>query len=502
LILVGVGGIIYVVSESPESAEVERLRAANAGLREVIEAKDAQVAVLMAQLEVLSSRLEQLERQRDRDSSNSSKSPSSDSPYTKPRTRSSRTSSGRKPGKQPGVQGKTLSQAKAPDESMSCIPPSCGGCGGSLAGSPVFGVQKRQVVETQPPPPPKVIEYQIVSRTCTSCGTVTPGTAPGSVTGRIQYGPGVHAHAANLMCGHYLPVARAAQLMREVTGVAVSTGFMAAIRAKAAARIEAEFLPHVRTLLRSANVLHADETTGRADGALTYVHVACTPHLTHLHVAGRSSGDIDAGGVLHGFDGVLVRDGYAGYQHLTDADHAWCGAHLLRDLRAFYDAAPEPQVWAAAMATTLAEANTTAHQARAAGHTELGAATLRSIRCAYRGAVAQGLADNTGQSTGLAKDALTLVRRFRDHEDMILRFVTNLAVPWTNNQAERDLRPVKIQMRTSGGCWRTLAGLADFAIVQSYLSTATKWGISKLDALQQLFTTGAWLPPAASPAAT
>jgi transposase len=70
---------------------------------------------------------------------------------------------------------------------------------------------------------------------------------------------------------------------------------------------------------------------------------------------------------------------------------------------------------------------------------------------------------------------------------MNLRFVADLAVPVTNNQAERDVRPVKIQQRTSGGAWRTLAGLADFAIVQSYLSTATKWGLDTLDVLTQLF---------------
>ena len=83
---------------------------------------------------------------------------------------------------------------------------------------------------------------------------------------------------------------------------------------------------------------------------------------------------------------------------------------------------------------------------------------------------------------------------------MILRFTTDLAAGFTSNQAERDIRPVKVQQRTSGGCWRTLQGLADFAIVQSYLSTATKWGIAKLDALRQLFTTGPWLPPAIEPA--
>ena len=130
--------IMGVVSESPQSAEVERLRAANAALGEVVEAKDAQLEVLAAQLEVVSARLDQLERQRDKDSSNSSRPPSSDSPYSKPKTRSSRTSSGRKRGKQPGEQGRTLSQARVPDEAMSCIPPSCGGCGDPLVGSPTF----------------------------------------------------------------------------------------------------------------------------------------------------------------------------------------------------------------------------------------------------------------------------------------------------------------------------------------------------------------------------
>jgi hypothetical protein len=70
----------------------------------------------------------------------------------------------------------------------------------------------------------------------------------------------------------------------------------------------------------------------------------------------------------------------------------------------------------------------------------------------------------------------------------------------SNNCAERAVRPVKIQQRTSGGCWRTLQGLTDFAVAHSYLDTATKWGIDKLSVLQQLFTTGAWLPPALTPA--
>jgi transposase len=160
---------------------------------------------------------------------------------------------------------------------------------------------------------------------------------------------------------------------------------------------------------------------------------------------------------------------------------------------------PHGQIWARSMADLLTDANAKATAARAAGQAALTDAGLEHIRCWYRGAVAKGIADNTGKTTQIAKDGLTLARRFRDHEDMILRFATNLAVGFTSNQAERDIRPVKVQQRASGGTWRTLTGLADFAIVRSYLSTAGKWGIDALDALTQLFTTGPWLPPAAAP---
>ncbi len=128
---------------------------------------------------------------------------------------------------------------------------------------------------------------------------------------------------------------------------------------------------------------------------------------------------------------------------------------------------PDGQVWARSMADLLIDAN--------------------------------ARAGNAGKRTPTALDGARLARRFRDHEDMILRFATDLAVGFTSNQAERDVRPVKVQQRSSGGTWRTLLGLADFAIVQSYLATTAKWGIDALDALIMLFTDGPWLPPAVAP---
>ncbi|MBV9029388.1 MAG: transposase [Pseudonocardiales bacterium] len=207
--------------------------------------------------------------------------------------------------------------------------------------------------------------------------------------------------------------------------------------------LEPTFLPRVRQLLRSVGVLHVDESPGRAAGGLEYVHVAATPFLTAMHTGGRSAADIDAGDVLPGYAGTIVRDGYAGYAHLIDAHHAWCGAHLLRDLHAVHTADPDAQLWAAAMATTLTDANTAAAAARAGGQTTLDPQVLATIRNHYRGALALGISTNSARAGPLAADALTLARRFQTHEDMILRFVVDLAVPFTNNQAERDVRPVK-----------------------------------------------------------
>jgi transposase len=316
----------------------------------------------------------------------------------------------------------------------------------------------------------------------------------------VRIGPETLARAALLTCEHYLPVGRSRQLLEALTGIDVSTGFLAGVRGRAARKLEKKFVPYLRDLLISAPVLHADEATGRAEGALSYVHVACTEYLTLLPVGGRTTADIDAGAVLPMFTGVLVRDGYAGYEHLTGAVHAWCGAHLLRDLRSISDADPDGQLWALAMADTLLEAHHAARAARGNDAHVLDAATLAQIRNHYLGALARGSDDNQDRRGQLATEARALIRRFRRYEDMILRFATDLTVPFSNNTAERTIRPVKIQQRTCGGTWRTLTGLVDFAVVHSYLDTGHKWGLDKLHALRELFTTGAWLPPALTPA--
>jgi transposase len=451
----------------------------------------------------LQARVEELERQARRDSSTSSRPPSSDSPYRKkPRDRSLRERGKRRPGKQPGEPGTTMNLVDDPDERLEFPPACCRGCGAGLAGQPVLDQRRHQVTDIRPAPPPRVTEYVAQSKACPCCGVVSEGALPPQVRARASYGLEAHAQAANLVCGHHIPVWRSTLLLCQLAGLSVSTGWMAGIRGKAAALIEASGFPAaVRDLLRAAPALHADETPARAAGGLRHVHLAATAYLTLMHTGDRSAEAIDAGGVLPGYTGILVRDGYSGYAHLTDAAHAWCGAHLLRDLKDIHDTDPETQEWTAKMGCLLLDARDAAAAGRRAGQDTLGPDVLDDLLTRYRAITAEGRAVNQYRHHNASvRTARALARRFTTHEDMILRFATRPGLDiFTNNQAERTIRPVKVQQRSSGGCWRTLQGLADFAVTESYLSTAAKWGITRIDALRSLFSGHPWLPPALQP---
>lgn len=492
----------------PSAEELSALPAAELAARlaeayRLIAELTGQVERLTALNERLSERVDELERRARRDSSTSSRPPSSDSPYQKKGTdRSLRERGKRRPGKQPGDPGVTMCLVDDPDESFDCPPSACRGCGADLTGEPVMGQRRHQVTDIEPPPEPKVTQYVAQAKECPCCGTVTEGELPPQVRARASIGPEACAQAANLTCGNYIPVHRATVLLCQLAGLTVSTGWMAGIRARAAALIEdSGFMDRVRELLKTASAIHADETPARAAGGTRYVHLACTAYLTCMHTGDRSAEAIDAGGVLPGYEGVIVRDGYAGYGHLTSALHAWCGVHLLRDLKGLYEFEPQKQEWASRMAALLIETRDAAAAARLAGQTALDPAVLEDLLTRYRELAAAGLDANLYRRTATAKDARRIARRFRTFEDLILRFATRSDLDiFSNNQAERTIRPVKVQQRGSGGAWRTVDGLADFAIVESYLSTAAKWGITKLDALRDLFNGNAWRPPGLEPA--
>jgi len=482
------------------SPGLEATVAVQAAVIAELRAVNAEQACLIATLQA---RVVQLERRLGKDSSNSSKPPSSDGLGKPARAgrQGDELAARRRPGKQPGAPGAHLAQVAQPDEVAWHAPDRCGGCGATLADAPVIGVEARQVFDL---PPLRLLatEHRAERRRC-ACGTTTAAAFPDHVRAAACYGPGVRALVCYLCVHQHLPVDRAAQLLADVLGASVATGTLAAVLAEGAAGLDG-FLAIIRDQLAAAPVAHFDETGARVAGRLHWVHSASTSLLSLFTVhAKRGKVAMDQAGVLPGFVGVAVHDGWAPYWRY-EVTHALCGAHLLRELDAITD---EPgQGWAAGMAELLVDAKLACDRARAAGAGRVDDAVGGRLHTRYERLLADGRAANppppaTGRRRGRARrsPAARLLARLDTHRDEVLRLLDDCRVPFDNNQAERDLRMVKLQQKISG-CWRTPAGAEAFLALRSYLATARKHGRNPLAVLGQLFEGRPWLPaPAPGP---
>jgi transposase len=406
----------------------------------------------------LQARVAELERRLGRDSSNSSMPPSSDG-LRKPvrvERRAAGRAEGRRPGKQPGAPGAHLAQVAEPDEVCLHAPGRCGGCGADLADAPVVGVEARQVFDL-PPLRLLVSEHRAERRRC-GCGTTTAAAFPDQARAAACYGPGVRALVCYLCVHQHLPVDRAAQLLGDVLGAPLATGTLAAVVAEGARGLDG-FVAVVREGLAAAPVAHFDETGARVAGRLHWVHSASTGLLTLLSVhAKRGKVAMDAAGVLPRFAGVAVHHGWAPSWRY-DITHALCGAHLLRELEAITE---EPgQGWAAGMAELLVDVKLACDRARAAGFQRVDDQARARLHTRYARLLADGQAANppppaSGRRPGRPRrsPAAGLLARLDTHRDEVLRSLDDTRVPFDNNQAERDLRMVKLQQKISG-CWRT-----------------------------------------------
>ncbi len=462
------------------------LAAENAQLRVLVAEQTKLIEALRAEVAELRARLGQSPR-------NSHKPPSSEG-YEKPAPKARRQHTDRKSGGQNGHEGRTLRQAKIPDEVIEHAPQSCGGCGKSLAKAPVVSTEVRQVFDL-PPIALHVVEHRLQHREC-SCGQVSMATAP--VGAPVQYGPGVRGLATYLLAGQYLPLARTAELLTELLGASISQGSLATWYATAGADLE-DFDDTLRKALSQAPVLGADETGIRVDGALAWVHTTRTDLLTRYTVSTRRGVEaMKEAGVLPALapETVLVTDFWSPYWHF-DVRHALCGAHLGRELVAAAEVSGQ-QDWANGLDRLLLEINSTAGRTRDFGANGFAGSLLDTYRHRYNEFIKAGWAANTEyhpgrRGKGKRPRHVNLLNRLDTHRQEVLRFAADLTIPFTNNGSEQDLRPLKIRMKIAG-CLRTMAGAETFVRLRSYLSTARKQGQSTHAAMRILHAGTPWTP--------
>jgi hypothetical protein len=535
---------LRLVSDEPGASGEQQPLAAR--LRAVIAAKGEQIEALTASLEMalaalkgereqrhrLELRVAELERRLSMDSGDSG-TPSSKERIGAKEARKARQESqrerskDRKRGGQPGHQGKGLERDPDPDDTQAAEPPAeCRSCHASLDGAEPVGPRWAQVIDIEILR--KVTECLLPGLACSGCGTVTfAGPPPGFHAGSVCYGPVLNAAAVLLSCYGNVPAERSAQLIGMLTGEDVSPGWVDKAVARVSARLRAGGFDHaLAAALAAEDVLAADETpvnvldktpfpapepddAGEADpeekdekaaAGAPHVLIVTTPDgrlRLMLALASRRKGSVGAG-IPAAVTGHLMTDGYTGYQHLLDriAGIQQCCQHIIRRARAVQKLGPGgAQNWAGDIIAVLRDAHRAVEDARARGSTALDQQVLDDLRERYDTAVKSGIIHNrlrdwdTGNHPGYS-----LAAWLRDYKEQVFLFTRDFAVDWTTNVAERGAKAAKRHQAVSG-YWHSLATLARWCRIRSYLDSAAAHSVTALDAIRDAITGKPWLPP-------
>ena len=462
-----------------------------------IHALERQVQDLTVRLDASEQRVRQLEEQVAKDSHNSSKPPSSDG-LAKPKPKSLRPPSQRPTGGQPGHPGHTLRMVEKPDRIVPHTVECCAGCGRSLGKQPPERVERRQVFDL-PAPKVEVTEHQSEVKTC-PCGCVNRAAFPPEAAAPVQYGPRLKSVGVYLGEYQLLPFDRLGEIMRDLFACdSFSEGTLANFKADCSRRLEPVEVA-IRDLAAASPVAGFDETGVRATGSLHWLHTVSTQLVTWYYAHKRRGCEaMDAAGILSGYRGCAVHDFWKSYFDYG-CDHALCNAHLLRELVFLWE--EQTQKWAKEMIDHLLGIKEAVATARATGLSALPSLDQDRFLKGYVRIVQAGYAQNPlaqpppgPKRRGRRKQskARNLLDRFRDHPNEILAFMRDFAVPFDNNQSERDLRMMKLRQKISG-TFRSFEALVNFCRIRGYVSTARKNGVNALDALQRVFLGSPFVP--------
>lgn len=434
----------------------------------------------------LKEQVQGLEERLKKDSHNSHLPPSSDRFHRQPK--SLRKPSDKPAGGQTGHPGSTLLLSPTPDVVIVHAVEACAHCQSDLSAVASLAMERRQVIDL-PPKRVVVIEHQAEQKQCPACQRISVGTFPEEVRAAVQYSAAFGAVGVYLVEQQFLPYERACEVMQDLLGPTLSVGTLQALVQRCAAALE-PVEAQLKAALSRAEVVHQDETGLYVAGKRYWLHVSATAQLTHYQVhAKRGQAALEAIGILADFQGVSVHDGWSSYWHYG-CQHALCNVHHLRELTFLHE--EQHLAWAGELKELLLSSKTAVDEARAAGRVALHPLELGAWQERYEQLLEEGYLTTPPDpppqvgKKGRRKQsqARNLLDRLCLHQEAVLAFLANFAVPFDNSQAERDIRMVKVQQKVSG-CFRSLSGAQAFCRIRSYLSTLRKQGIPVLLALEQ-----------------
>ena len=421
--------------------------------------------VQIAHLEV---RVKELESQVKQSSRNSSRPPSSDIYRSKPAFPRSK---GGKVGGKEGHDGGTLKMVDQADQVVDHQQALCEHCGKVHFQEPLVVRGRRQVFDI-PPPRLEVTEHRVLDWVCCGCQQENQGKFPASVSAPAQYGLRLQTMGVLFSHAYNIPRNKVQSIFQDLYGVSPNAGTLQSHQEVAFVQLEAEEA-HIKAQLLQSAVVHYDETGFYVNQERHWAHVASNAAYTHVFVHPKRGKQAHEGSVsiLPNYQNWAVHDCWATYFQYSACKHALCGAHLLRELNALIENGSQ---WAIQFQAFLLDLYHRTDQGKGKLPKKKQAKTIARYQKLLQ------LADweeppPVGHRPGKPKQTKgrNLFDRLTKHRLGVLAFAFHQKVPFTNNQAERDIRPTKTKMKVSG-CFRTEYGAQIYARVQSFVSTVRK----------------------------
>ena len=471
---------------------VQQLMEQNAALLKQNAILTDQVDELTATVRELNQTIKELKEQLNKNSNNSSKPPSSDGLKKPPvnKNRSLRQKSGKKQGAQNGHDGVNLSVIAEPDHVEHHMHSDCNSC-------PYHDrcLEKACIRETRHEIDAEVsvnitAHELVVVGSCPLHGGERAGNFPSNIKATVQYGKNLQAMVVAFNTVGAVSINRTHEILGSVFNIPLSTGTIKNMVARCADSLTPTY-EKIRRIMVNLGLMHCDETGTRIDGKTWWVHNASDRDFTFLSV-NRKRGRIgmDAAGILPDFHGIIVHDCWGSYWKYQDALHAVCCAHLLRELNGVEENHPE-QKWATRFKELLIAMKKVKDKALAAGKDEVSYYHLHKFDKQYDEIIKTAYEENPLQEPATKKrgrqkksKVLNLICRLENYKASVCLFIRNLCVPFDNNQAERDLRMIKVKTKVSG-CFRSEEGAQEYLTIMSYIGTAHKHGINAFTAIRE-----------------